>query len=1120
MAGNERLSDIADISAIEAQINKVIGYLDTVDNKIKNVSKLTIAYNSNGSTSQFAKDTENLNKANQDLIATQKNLMEQVQKLNNMQAMFNNTIEQNTQNLVRLKTTMDSHKKDFAENLKLYKDGIITKQEYNKRVYETTKRVNELKLQTSELSSVLKTQQKEQMALTGSMDEMSQRLNLMKNAYRSLSEEQRNSATGKEMLGQIQILDNQVKELDATIGNHQRNVGNYSSTLIGWANTLRGLRGPTKLFGEALGLGAQQADMLRLVIEHGLQGLAAYFKGKKAATAATEEGTVAEAAQAEAHVATTTAMTAETAVTEGATAATNMFSKSLLMALVPIVAIIGAVGIIIALVADWINKEERLAEAALKVAEAQSKIIDDAKQDFEDQKKYNEIRLQAKKDELAALEASGASRDLIIAKEKELAELQRKNAGYMVGFFGGTKKEAEEAATAYEKLKVKVENLDKQLLAAQENNAKAEGKLWGTRFLYTVGTERLTKERELAAKQMENAKKEADMKIEIYNEKNRTDSELTQKELEEQKIHEDDIRKAALKRAETRMNDIKAANQLIINSEKTGLQQKLAAMESNDRAEKDYINKQQNSIRTDKSNLTSKGTLNNTALAEIAALESQKNNITKSGLEERRKLIEQDFQKRYELEVQTINTRLQANMDMNKDILSDDRSTYEQKLDALGKNGLYETAIELNNYELRKSKIKRTDAEGKKELEALEAEHQRNLTAIAMKGETDRAKLALDNANSEARKGKVIVDTKAINAEIVEMARLNGLYEAGKISVEKYNIQKQKVADQVTLSTLRQEENLLNAQRDAYIRLGKDYAEIDLAIAQNRKKQQDVMFEAFKRTNEKEKADFKKKFDDIANYAEAAAKIVGEAMEGKFTAQKNHVQDVEDAQQRSYENEVKNIEKSSLSEQDKTNKLLIAEKQRQAQKTANEREQRRIDQEKARFQKEFAIFSIIVDTAKAIVADLATPWKIPIDAALGAAQLAVVASAPLPKYYTGTESAKGGLAMTDEKGAELYIEPSGHTYLGNDKPTLRMLKSGTKIIPADKVNDYIMSNMLVNSRGTLETNSTGKKIDELKDMVAWQTNKLSEAYQDRKAPIVNIINQGNWNDYLERQVKN
>ena len=68
-------------------------------------------------------------------------------------------------------------------------------------------------------------------AAATSMDALSQSLGRMRAAYRTLTESERTSPFGKELLVSIQQADAKIKELDATIGNHQRNVGNYAS---GW----------------------------------------------------------------------------------------------------------------------------------------------------------------------------------------------------------------------------------------------------------------------------------------------------------------------------------------------------------------------------------------------------------------------------------------------------------------------------------------------------------------------------------------------------------------------------------------------------------------------------------------------------------------------------------------------------------------------------------------------------------------------------------------------------------------------------------------------------------------------------------------------------------------------
>jgi hypothetical protein len=65
----------------------------------------------------------------------------------------------------------------------------------------------------------------------GSYYDLNQQLVEARRAYKELSEEERNSAQGTEMLDKIAKLDGELKGLDATMGQYQRNVGHYQLAL-------------------------------------------------------------------------------------------------------------------------------------------------------------------------------------------------------------------------------------------------------------------------------------------------------------------------------------------------------------------------------------------------------------------------------------------------------------------------------------------------------------------------------------------------------------------------------------------------------------------------------------------------------------------------------------------------------------------------------------------------------------------------------------------------------------------------------------------------------------------------------------------------------------------------
>lgn len=213
-------------------------------------------------------------------------------------------------------------------------------------------------------------------------------------------------------------------------------------------------------------------------------------------------------------------------------------------------------------------------------------------------------------------------------------------------------------------------------------------------------------------------------------------------------------------------------------------------------------------------------------------------------------------------------------------------------------------------------------------------------------------------------------------------------------------------------------------------------------------------------------------------------------------------------QQKNYEQEVRNIENSTLSEEEKANKLTILEKQRAAEQSEIDRKQKQAEAEKARFDKNLAIMNILLNTAQAITKALtAGPILGPILAvsigALGAAQLAAAVATEIPSYEVGTDSAKEGWALTDEKGAELYVEPSGDMYMGNDNPTFRYLKAGTKVVPNDEVNEFLYKAMLRNTGLKMQNiKQKNEQVIDVKELGREITNSLKK----QKRPYVKVIN--------------
>lgn len=125
-----------------------------------------------------------------------------------------------------------------------------------------------------------------------------------------------------------------------------------------------------------------------------------------------------------------------------------------------------------------------------------------------------------------------------------------------------------------------------------------------------------------------------------------------------------------------------------------------------------------------------------------------------------------------------------------------------------------------------------------------------------------------------------------------------------------------------------------------------------------------------------------------------------------------------------------------------------------------ERRRREIAIREAKAKKDLALFNAIVDTAQAVVSELAKGGYAAaiIAAAFGAAQIAIISSTDIPQYWKGTENAPGGLAWTQERGAEAIFSKDGKLKSkGSDKgATLTKLEKGDIVKDANWTRKHLM----------------------------------------------------------------
>ena len=138
------------------------------------------------------------------------------------------TRQQHYEQLARLSAAMAENKQKQRELNKEELEGKMTMEEAAQKRAVLLEKYDAMKYESQQLARVLAVENKEAQAAEGSYQQLSQRLELMKKAYKQMTEEEKRSASGKELEKGIQSLDAHLKDLDADMGQFQRNVGNYA----------------------------------------------------------------------------------------------------------------------------------------------------------------------------------------------------------------------------------------------------------------------------------------------------------------------------------------------------------------------------------------------------------------------------------------------------------------------------------------------------------------------------------------------------------------------------------------------------------------------------------------------------------------------------------------------------------------------------------------------------------------------------------------------------------------------------------------------------------------------------------------------------------------------------
>lgn len=193
-----------------------------------------VVANTTNTISRQLQAQENLNKA-------QREAFTQDQQAQDLAKALLGTRQQNYELLARYTAEMKANKDAQKQVNEQEKQGLITAEQAIQKRATLMAAYDRTKFAAQELTKILAAENKEANAVQGSYQQLSQKLERLKMAYKQMNDAQKASAGGKELEKEIQNLDAHLKDLSADMGEHQRNVGNYAIAAQSMKSTLREL---------------------------------------------------------------------------------------------------------------------------------------------------------------------------------------------------------------------------------------------------------------------------------------------------------------------------------------------------------------------------------------------------------------------------------------------------------------------------------------------------------------------------------------------------------------------------------------------------------------------------------------------------------------------------------------------------------------------------------------------------------------------------------------------------------------------------------------------------------------------------------------------------------------
>lgn len=938
-----------------------------------------------------------------------------------------------TADTIANKEAMKKIDADIKSLAKSYKDGEITLSEYIRQSSLLKQRHTELMAQNQQYSTLIKNHSTAIISASGSYYEMNAAMLELQKRYKALSEADRESSVGKNLIAQANALNNKLKEIDSQFGNYQRNVGNYASSWNGLnvqtQQLLRELPSLTMSFNQFF---LAISNNLPMFVDE-LKRASEEFKRMKS------EG--------------------QTAVPVWKQLLGSLFSWQ--SALVIGITLLSAYS---SEIIDWVASLFKAKKSISEIASAETNLANARRRGVSDSiKERTELDLLYK-----------ATQDNKRSMQERIAAIDELRSKYPSYFENMSNEEilAGKATKSYKELRTELvanaiarAQLDKMTEIASQ---RYEAWIKRTNQYNTYLKAQRDAEKDLQA--YEEAKKKG-----AWNTANLGDASKKSKEQAEKAynawlnlVQEASKYDKTLKGMADNINVKALVNDPGKNNKAYDDEKKKAEEYA------EYIKKITEDLSKSKIELIADG-----REREIAEISKEYDDRIK----EIKGRTDEEIELRKNLETLKGKAIAEINDKYDKELLEIEKTNLENRLASIGENSNEELdkrlnlQIQLNNM-MRDAEIKDAEKNGE-DVVAIRMKYMQRENSLIMRNLQER--IGLIEANTD----KVVNEQET--SALKEANIIKKQYANGEISKEDYEkklydigVKYAKARLETLMKEAEAEMSLLDPNSEKYQeledRLANLQAQINGINYDDATKKREEWIGEFKeglsgmnsaaRDALGETAGIFEGLSDIMvdvaedgklsfkNMAQAVGKIVSgitSLMTDIYDAQIENIEKEQEANDEAYDKEIERIEaleeNGAISTEEAEARKRAAEDKTAAKNAELEKKKAALQEKQAKWNKANSIIQAGIFTALAITEALPNLILAALVGAMGAAQVALIAAQPIPKYAKGTKDHPGGLAIVGDGGKKEGIVTNNGLFITPDKPTLVDLPAHAQVIP-------------------------------------------------------------------------